>query len=135
MENVYDCHSASRSSSWKRLFGESALYQKSTTTNSVTIVRCEKELTTELMFVGSLNRLIQIGIGTYECMVLSLSHAKLSACVQPIKAATTGHGSTWNSSIGAVPNHITKNMTDEFYSKSVLRHVPKGNRKSVSVKS
>ena len=28
MENVYDCHSASRSSSWKRLFGESTFYQK-----------------------------------------------------------------------------------------------------------
>ena len=27
-------------------------------------------------------------IGRYECMALSLSHAKLSACVQPIKAAT-----------------------------------------------
>ena len=49
--------------------------------------------------------------------------AKISACVQPINAATTRHGSTWNSSIGAVPNHITKNMTDEFYSKNVLRHV------------
>ena len=65
----------------------------------------------------------------YARMVHSPSHAKLSACVQPIKAATMRHGSTWTSSIGAVPNHITKNQTDEFYSKSVLWHVPKGNRK------
>ena len=44
--------------------------------------------------VCGLNRLIQIGIGRYECKALSLSHAKLSACVQPIKAATTRLGST-----------------------------------------
>ena len=43
MENVYDCHSATRSSSWKRLFGESTFYHKSATTNSETIVRCDKE--------------------------------------------------------------------------------------------
>ena len=62
-------------------------------------------------------------------------HGALSACVQPIKAATTTHGSTFISSVGAVPNHITKNMTDEPHSKSVLRHVPVGSRKGVSVKS
>ena len=76
----------------------------------------------------------QIGIGRYACMVLSPSQAKLSACVQPIKAATMRHGSTWISSIGAIPNHITKNLTDELYSNSVLRHVPVGSRKGVSVK-
>ena len=95
----------------------------------------DRSQTIGLTFVGSLNRLIQIGIGRYECMALSLSHAKLSACVQPIKAVTTRHGSTWISSIGAVPDHIAKNMTDEFYSKSVPRHVLMGSRKGVSVKS
>ena len=95
----------------------------------------DRSQTTGLMFVGSLNRLIHIGIGRYECMVLSSSHAKLSACVQPIKAATTRHGSTWISSIGPVTNHNTKNLTDDFYSKSVLRHVPMGSRNGVSVKS
>ena len=43
-EIVYDCHSATRSSSWKRLFGESTFHQKSATTNSETIVRCDKEV-------------------------------------------------------------------------------------------
>ena len=52
-------------------------------------------------------------------MVPSPSRTKLSACVQPIKAAIMRHGSTWISSIGAIPSHITKNRTDEFYSKSV----------------
>ena len=95
----------------------------------------DRSQTTGLTFVASFNRLIHIGIGRYACMVLSASHAKLWACVQPIEAATTRHGSTWNSSIGAVLNHITKNMTDELYSKSVLQHVPMGSRKGVSVKS
>ena len=85
--------------------------------------------TSGLTFVGSLNHLIQIGIGRCACVVLSPSHAKLSACVQPIKAATMRHGSTWISSIGATPNHTTKNLTDEFCSKSVLRHVLLGSRK------
>ena len=39
MENVCDCRSAGRSSSWKPLFGKSTSYQKSATTNSETIVR------------------------------------------------------------------------------------------------
>ena len=76
--------------------------------------------TTGLTFVGCLNRLIQIGIGKYAFMVLSPSHAKLSAYAQPIKAATTRHGSTWISSIGAALSHIMKSMTDEFSSKNVL---------------
>ena len=42
MENVCDCHSASRSSSWNRLFGEFTFNPKSATTNSETIVRCDK---------------------------------------------------------------------------------------------
>ena len=42
--NAYDFHSASRSSSWKRLFGKSTFYQKSATTNSETIVRCNKQV-------------------------------------------------------------------------------------------
>ena len=75
---------------------------------------------------------IQIGIGRYACMVLSPSHAKLSACVQPIKAAIMRHGSTWISSIGAIPGHITKNLTDEFNSKSVLHHIITGSRKGTS---
>ena len=61
-----------------------------------------------LTSVGSLNRPVQIGIGRYACMVRSPSHAKLSACVQPIKVAIMRHGSTWISSIGTIPNHITK---------------------------
>ena len=46
----------------------------------------------------------------------SIHHKTLdsSACARPIKAATTRHGSTSNSSIGAVLNHITKDMIDEF---------------------
>ena len=43
MENVYDCYSASRSSSWKRSFREFTFNPKSATTNSETIVRCDKE--------------------------------------------------------------------------------------------
>ena len=73
--------------------------------------------TTGQTSVGSLSRLAQIGIGRYACTVRSPSHAKLSACVQPIKVAML---------IGAVPNHITKNLTDEFHSKCVLRHLSKG---------
>ena len=69
--------------------------------------------------MGSLSRPIQIGIGRYACMVRSPSRAKLSACVQPIKVVIMRHGSTWISSVGATPNHITQNLTDEFYSKSV----------------
>ena len=44
MGSVYDCHSASRRSSWKRLFGESTFYRKSGRTSSETIVRCDKEV-------------------------------------------------------------------------------------------
>ena len=55
--------------------------------------------------------------------------------IQPIKAAIMRHGSTWNSSIGAVLNHIMKNMTDEFYSRSVLRHHGQQNRRSSEVMS
>ena len=83
--------------------------------------------TTGLTSVGSLNRPIQIGIGRYACMVLSPSHAKLSACVQSIEAAIMRHGSIWISSIGAAVNHIMKSMTDEFSSRNVRRHVPMGN--------
>ena len=88
--------------------------------------------TTGLTTVGSLNRLIQIGIGKCACMVPSPSHVKLSACVQPIKVAIMRHGSTWISSIGAIPNHITENLTDEFYSKSVLRRTITPSRKGAS---
>ena len=88
--------------------------------------------TTVLTSVDSSNRPIQIGIGRYACMVLSPSRTKLSACVQPIEAAIMRHGSTWISSIGAIPNHITKNLTDEFYSKSVLHHIITGRRKGAS---
>ena len=88
--------------------------------------------TTVLTSVDSSNRPIQIGIGRYACMVLSPSRTKLSACVQPIKAAIMRHGSTWISSIGAIPNHITKNLTYEFYSKSVLHHTITGSRKGAS---
>ena len=79
---------------------------------------------------GFLNRPMQIG--RYACTVLFSIHAKLSACVQPIKATIMRHGSTWISSIGAIPNHITKNLTDEFYSKSVLRQIIKASRKGAS---
>ena len=64
---------------------------------------------------------------------------KLSACVLPIKAAIMRDGSTWISSIGAAPNHITGNLTDEFSSRNVRRYVLQqaimGSRKDVSVKS
>ena len=40
-----------------------------------------------------------------------------------------------NSSIGAALNHLIKNMTDEFSSKNVLRHVIMGSRKDPLVKS
>ena len=85
--------------------------------------------TTGLTSVGSLNRPIQIGIGRYASLVLSPSHVKLSACVQPIRIAIVRHGI---SSIGAIRNHITKNLTNEFYSKSVLRHIITGSRKGAS---
>ena len=49
-----------------------------------------------------------IGIGRYACMVLSPSHAKLSACVQSIKAATMKHGSSWISSTGEKVSHNRK---------------------------
>ena len=45
------------------------------------------------------------------------------------------HGSTWILSICAIPNHITNNLTDEFYSKSVLRHIITGSRKGASATS
>ena len=67
------------------------------------IDRCQ---TTGLTCVGSLNHLVQIGIGWYEFMVLS-------PFAPPIKAATR-HGSTLNSSIGSALNQIMKNMTDGF---------------------
>ena len=47
-------------------------------------------------------------------------------------AAILRHGSTWISSIGEIPNHITKNLTDEFCSKSVLHHITTGSRKGAS---
>ena len=53
--------------------------------------------------VDSFSHGVQIVIGKCACTVRSLSHVKLSACVQPIKVA------------------IMVNMIDEFYSKSVLR--------------
>ena len=90
---------------------------------------------TGLTCVGSLNRLNQIGTGKSDFTALSPSHIELQACARPIKAATTRHGSTMTSSIGAAFNHITKSMTDEFSSKNVLRHVIMGSRKNVSVKS
>ena len=65
-------------------------------------------------------------------MVLSPSHAKLSAHVQPIKAAIMRHGSTWISSIGAIPTHITKNLTAEFHSKNVLRRTSTASGKGAS---
>ena len=64
--------------------------------------------TTGQTSVGSLNHLGQIGIGMYECMARSPSHAKLSVYVQAMKAAIMRHGFTWISSIGAIPNHIAK---------------------------
>ena len=64
--------------------------------------------TTGLTFVGSLSRLIQIGIGKSDFTALSPSHAKLSACVQSIKAATMKHGSTWISSTGEKVSHNVK---------------------------
>ena len=91
--------------------------------------------TTVLTSVDSSNRPIQIGIGRYACTVPSPSHAKLSACVQPIEAAIMRHGSTWISSIGAIPHHITKNLTDEFYSKSVLRHIGQQKRRISDITS
>ena len=44
MVSVYDCHSASRSSSWQRLVGEFTCYQNSAAKNSKTIVRCDKKV-------------------------------------------------------------------------------------------
>ena len=39
-------------------------------------------------------------------------------------AATMRHGSTWTSSIGAIPNHITKNLTHEFSTQRACFAVP-----------
>ena len=44
LENVYDCHPTSRSSSWYWLFEEFTCNQTSTTKNSETIVRCNKQV-------------------------------------------------------------------------------------------
>ena len=44
MGNIYVRHSSSRSSSWKRLFGEFTLNRKSATKNSKTIVLCDKKV-------------------------------------------------------------------------------------------
>ena len=52
----------------------------------------------------------------------SITHKALGlrpTCARPIKAATTRHGSTSNSSIGAALNHITKDTIDEFSSCAV----------------
>ena len=64
---------------------------------------------------GFLKPLIQIGIGRYACMMLSPSHAKSSACVQPIKAAIMRHASTWTLSIGAISDHITKKAQQRYH--------------------
>ena len=48
LEKVYVCHLECLSSSWKRSLGEFTFYQKSATTNSKTIVRCDKEVITDL---------------------------------------------------------------------------------------
>ena len=84
-------------------------------------------------FVDSSNHRVQIEFG--KCALLSPSHVKLSACDQPIKAATTRHGSTLKSSIDAALNHRMTSMTDELSSKNVLRHTITGSRKDASVKS
>ena len=55
--------------------------------------------TTGLTSVGSLSRRAQIGIGKCACTARFPLHAKLSACVQPIKVAIMRHGSTWISSL------------------------------------
>ena len=44
MGNVYDCHSASRSSSWTWCFGEFTFNQESATTISETSVQCNQEI-------------------------------------------------------------------------------------------
>ena len=91
--------------------------------------------TTGRTSVDSFSHRVQIGIGRYACMVLSPSHAKLSACVQSIKAATTRHGSTWISSTGATLGHSNVNMIETFPSKSALRRVSTASRKSESATS
>ena len=89
--------------------------------------------TTGLTSVGSLNCLIQIGIGKSDFTALSPSHAKLSACARPIKAATTRHGFTSTSSIGAAHNHMMTDRIDEFSCKNVLRRTTTASRKGASM--
>ena len=68
-------------------------------------------------------------------MVLCLYLDKLSIYVPVIKVAIMRHGSTWISSIGAALNHSMLRMTDEFYSKSVLRRTSTASRKGASATS
>ena len=82
-----------------------------------------------LTLVGSGHRMLQTGIGRYACTALAPSHVKLSICVHLIKAINMIHDSIWNSSIDTVPNHITKNKTDEFSSQSILRRSITANRR------
>ena len=57
---------------------------------------------------GSWSRPSPTSTGKFDFTTLTPSHIKLQACARPIKAATTRHGSTSTSSIGATLNHITK---------------------------
>ena len=97
-----------------------------------TIVGPDRFQIVGLTFVDSLNCLFEISIGRCACMVLSAYHAKLSACVQPMKAATIRHDSTLISSLGAISNLLRKNLTDEFNSKSVLRRTSIDSRNGAS---
>ena len=68
----------------------------------------------------------------WKGMVRSPSHEKLSACVQPIEAAIMRHGCTWISSIGAVPNYITKNLTDESTQRASCATLPRAQKRRIS---
>ena len=91
--------------------------------------------TTGLTSVDSLRHQVLIGIGKCACTAHFPSLAKLLAYVQPIKVAIMRHGSTWISSTGAALNHNMMSMTDEFYSKSVLRRTSTASRKGESATS
>ena len=78
------------------------------------------------------NHQVPIDFGWCACTVHSPSHEKLSAGDQLINFAIKRHGFIWILWTGAIPNHMTKNLTDEFYSTSVLRRTITASKKGAS---
>ena len=79
-------------------------------------------------------RFRSVSEGTHAwCVLHPTQNSRPASNRSKSKVTIMRHGSTWISSIGATPNHITKNRTDEFYSKNVPRFIIKGRRRGGSV--